>query len=503
MQQTQIFKLSILLISTSLVSSPLFGGESPCKRPIDLTPITICKGEPICDLSKKNEEAPVTLQETLERTYMQNATLDAARAGLRAQDENVAIANGDWRPSLGVVGQQKFEQDYNKKPTSRSRTNLTGYTATVAQNIYNGGATEANIEQAENETFAEKAGLFSTEQNVLFSAVEAHANVIANQDIVKYRQDSVSFYKRFHERTQARFEVGEVGRTDVEAALAEYEGAKGDLSVAIGNLEASKAAYFQIVASSPENLAQPNIILELPRSFEDALEVARNNNPTITEQRFALEAAQYNVDVQFAGLLPKLDVEGSVGNNRRGGTGADTHPTQTALTAAAILNVPIYQKGIPSAQIRQAYQRVAQQKVNVIQTLRQVEQDTRTSWENHIAAREALKGYMAAVKAGEVAVEGGMAEADVGQKTVVDVLVIQDQLIKAQIELVEAQKKLVTTSYQVLQAMGSLMAATLKLDVRYYNPDDYYEEYKDAWIQFWQGEDWRYVKDEVYGPICR
>jgi outer membrane protein len=109
---------------------------------------------------------------------------------------------------------------------------------------------------------------------------------------------------------------------------------------------------------------------------------------------------------------------------------------------------------------------------------------------------------MAAVKAGELAVEGGSAEADVGVTSIVDVLVLQKDLIQAQIQLVTAQEALITTTYGVLQAMGSLMACTLKLNVRYYDPDCYYNEYKDAWIQFWQGEDWRYVRDEPCGPIC-
>jgi outer membrane protein len=163
----------------------------------------------------------------------------------------------------------------------------------------------------------------------------------------------------------------------------------------------------------------------------------------------------------------------------------------------------VYLQGKPSSQVRQAYQQVAQEKVSLVQVERVVEQNVKTTWENHIAARESLKRYLAAVKAGEIAVEGGMAEADVGAKSVVDVLVLQKDLVEAQIQLVTAQRDLVTTTYAVLQSMGSLMASTLKLNVRYYDPDAYYYEYKDAWIQFWQSEDWRYVRNEPCTPICK
>lgn len=504
MKQTTILKLFTLLISTSFLCAPSFGDTPLCQKEVQENP---CENP--CELSKEKDQHPVNLQETLERTYMQNATLDALRASLRATDETLSQANAEWRPSLSVKGTQAYGQVYPidaHGTASRSHSVSTSYQAQISQNIYKGGGTIANIGKAESDVFSQKAGLFSQEQTVLFSAVQAHASVIANQDIVKYLQDSVSFYKKFLERAEARYEVGDIGRTDVEATLAEYEGAKGDLSAAIGKLEAAKASYFQIVASSPENLMPANILLELPKTYDDALEVAKNNNPDITQAKFALEAAQYNVDLQIAGLLPTLDVNASVGNSRTGGTRTRSnqvkHPKQTSLGAQADLNIPIYAQGIPSSRIRQAYQQVAQQKVSLVQAQRVVEQNTKTAWENHIAARESLKRYMAAVKAGELAVEGVTAEADVGAKTIVDVLVLQKDLIQAQIELVTAQESLITTTYGVLQAMGSLMAATLKLNVKYYDPDCYYNEYKDAWIQFWQSEDWRYVKDEPCGPIC-
>lgn len=490
MQHTKILKFLTVLISTSILFDPSFGAAPICKKE--------CQ-ETVKNPAEQENQTPVTLQETLERTYMQNATLDAARAGLRAEDENVSQANAEWRPSLSVEGRQNYQLVYPIQAhgrRSRSHFGSTGYVATIQQNIYQGGATDAQIGVSESNVFGAKAGLFSTEQQVLLSAITAHASVIAAQDIVKYWQDSVSFYKQFLDRTQAQFEVGLISRPDVEASLAEYEGAKASLSSAIGDLETAKAQYFQIVASSPENLVPADILLELPETYQEALERAKASNPQITQAKYAVEAALYNVDLQISGLLPVLGVSGTVGNDRQFGTGREDHPKETTLGAQATLTVPIYAQGIPNSKIRQAYQTLAQQKVNLVQAKREVEQAAKTAWEGLIAAREALKGYMAQVKAQEIAVEGKMEEVNVGLATTVDVLFLEQDLIKAQINLVNAEKTLITASYTVLQAMGDLMACSLKLNVKYYDPDAYYNEYKNAWIQFWQGEDLRYVKDE-------
>jgi outer membrane protein len=491
MRCTQNFKFLMVLISSTFLSLPSFGAPPEVIVP--------CPQENPC--GKKAEEDPciVSLELTLERTYMQNAELDAARAGLRATDEDVSQANADWRPSLSVEGAQTESLSRPIGLGVRTHGNSTGYVATLSQNVFHGGATVAQIGVAESNVFAGNAGLFITEQNTLLGAVQAHTAVVANAAILEYQKESEQFNKKFLERTQARYEVGEVSRTDVAASEAQYEGAEADVINALGTLESSKANYERQVGNPPGRLATPNIILQIPKCYEEALAIAKVRNPAITQARYALAAAEYNVDLQIAALLPTIDVNGTVGNDRRGGTGfiAPAHPKRTNIGFGATMTVPVYLQGKPSSRVRQAYQTVAQQKVLLVNTQRQVVEATRVAWENYVTAQNSLKNRIAQVKAQELAVEGAVEESNVGVKSVIDVLVEQDKLIVAQIDLVNAQQTLIVATYQVLQAMGRLTACELKLNVKYYDPDSYYNEYKDAWIQFWQGEDLRYVKDEL------
>lgn len=494
MKRTTALKLFTLLLSTSVLGAPVYGQEPVCPTVVQQNPCAV------------ENTGPVTLQETLERTYMQNATLDAARAGLRFTVEDVSQAVADWRPSLSARGTKSFEWDRNLLNHTKTRFTDNNYTAQIAQNIYKGGETIATIGQKDNTFFAQKGGLFAQEQTTLFQAVQAHVGVLSTQDIVKYRQEAVGFFKTVLDDAEARFDVGAAARTDVEAARSQYEGALGNLSKAIGDFESAKATYVQVVASPPDNLAPADVILPLPTSYEEAYEVASTNNPSIKQARFTVEAAKYLIDVQFAGLLPVLNVAATASGDRRIGSStppaSDPDQKQTSYTVQATLDVPIYAQGIPSSQVRQAYQQLAQNKVQLVQTRRDVEQATKDAWAQHIAARDALKGFLAAVKSGEVAVEGAKLQYEVGAISIVDVLTLQNDLITAQISLVGAQAAVINTSYGVLQAMGSLMAANLKLNVQYYDADAYYEEYRDAWIEFWQTKDWRYVRDEPCGNVC-
>ena len=489
-------------------AAPEKAAEKPCdvKNEKGKKPKAKPKQPKPCQESFPDRDAPdrghkVPLTETLELTYMQNAELDSARAGLRATVEDVAIANSDWRPSLSVQGQQSQTQRYPIGTTSRNNPSSakrhgsnTGYTASISQNVYRGGQTTASVERAKQNYFGGAAGLFSTEQDVLFKGIDAHTNILANADKLKYQKQSETFYKERVDQTQVRFEVGEGSRTDVETMKAAYEGAKANVTTATANLESSKATYINQVGSPPGDLSPSTVLLDIPKCYEDALEAAKTKNPLILQARYALEAAKYFINVEMAGLLPVLDVEADVGNTRVGGTGPTLKTTDLSFTTT--LNIPLYaQGGRPNAEVRKAYQLLSQSKVDYVNTERQVIENVTTAWDNLIAARDNVKSRIAQVKASELAVEGALAEADVGVKTFIDVRELEEDLLRAQIELVDAQTALITASYDVLRSMGRLTACDLKLNVKYYDPDRYYQEYKNAWIQFWKGKDWSYVTE--------
>lgn len=503
MQRPETFKFIAAFFSSTFLCMPSFGNPSALLNDPNGGPEVAVAEEALGSLPSSDEvDAPqetISLQETLEQTYMQNTDLDAARAGLRATDETVSQANADWRPSLSVSGNQQQKQSYPIGSVAnsgrRSHTGQTSYNATVSQNIYKGGATEANIGKTESDVLAGRAGLFNQEQATLLTGVQAHTSVLTTEAIANYLKKKVEFYRNSLERAQVRFEVGEGSRTDVEAMKGQYEGAKAEFSKALGNYESAKATYLRQIGSPARNLAPANVILPLPKKYSDALEVAKAHNPVILQARYQLEAAEYSVNAQIAGLLPKVGVNASVGNQRTTGTGSATHPKRTSFEFNTTVEVPIYLQGIPNSQIRQAYQTVAQQKVNLVGAQREVVEAIKTAWDNLIAARESVKGFLAQVKAQALAVEGALEEVSVGTKTMLDVEQLETNLVDAQINLANAQQTLIVSGYTVLQAMGRLTARDLRLKVKYYDPDAYYNEYKNAWIQFWQGKDLRYVKD--------
>ena len=80
------------------------------------------------------------------------------------------------------------------------------------------------------------ARLRDIEQQVMVSAIQAYVNVTRDLEILRIRQENLTVLQRQLEETSARFEVGEITRTDVAQAEASQAQSEADLANAQAQL---------------------------------------------------------------------------------------------------------------------------------------------------------------------------------------------------------------------------------------------------------------------------
>ena len=202
-----------------------------------------------------------TLSEALTSAYLNNPTLLSQRASLRASDEGVPQALGNWRPSVSLTGDAGKTYDHNAARStgerSQNRTPI-GYGINISQTIYRGGRTPAEISGAENTVRAARARLLSAEQDVLLDAATSYMNVFREEAVLRLNVSNEQVLVRQLEATRDRFEVGEITRTDVNQGEARLAGATADRIQSEGDLEASRAAYHNVIGKlAPRNLKFP------------------------------------------------------------------------------------------------------------------------------------------------------------------------------------------------------------------------------------------------------
>ncbi|MBR3662035.1 MAG: TolC family protein, partial [Alphaproteobacteria bacterium] len=194
--------------------------------------------------------------EAMTEAYNTNPVLQGQRATSGIANEDAALARSGFRPVISA-NSSYTDSHTHTKPTPTNDGYGKGYNAQVSQSLFSGLQTYNAVRAADQ---AAKAGihtLYETEQNVLLNASKAYLDVLRDEAIVKLQKNNEKLLKKQLDETLARFDVGEVTRTDVAQSRASYAQAQSDLISAEGNLEISKANYLHYVGNQPDDLKTP------------------------------------------------------------------------------------------------------------------------------------------------------------------------------------------------------------------------------------------------------
>ena len=427
-----------------------------------------------------------TLGQALIEAYRKNPTLNSARAGQRATDEAVPQALSGWRPTVNASGSGGQVLSNTTFPTTGlyNATTQENLTIKLDQPIFRGFHTVEGTAKAESTVQAGREQLLGTEQTVLLNAVRAYLDVIRDRQVVAIRQRGVGAFQGQYRGTNERFKAGELTRTDVAQANAGLASARSLLALAQANLKASEASYVQVIGHQPGNLSGAPMA-KLPRSLDEALNIAHETNPQILAAAHTADAAGHNIGVVGSALLPQADLQGIYslsGTQGYSSVPATALPFDTSnLTLQGVVTVPIYEGGLVYSQVRQAKQQASQSRLNVIDAVRQVRQAVATAWGNLVAAQQILVSNATNVSASQLALDGMQEEYKVGSRSTLDVLTAEETLITALVSRVTAQHEQILASYQVQSSIGHLTGRYLHL-APVYDPTENYNNVHNKWI---------------------
>lgn len=431
--------------------------------------------------------APVwaeTLREAIALAYQTNPSLLAQRANQRALDESIVQARAGLRPRLDVTLSGSHTQSYG------DMAGFDGDSASasigLSQTLWSGGRIGHGITAAEAEILAGRENLRDIEQTVLASVIQAYADVLRDAEILRIRQSNLGVLQRQLEEASARFEVGEITRTDVAQSEARLAQSEADLANAQAQLSVSRASYAAVVGQSPGDLAPMPVLPGVPTDFDAALDVALLDNPGIRAAAYNLRAAEANVAAAKAEYMPSARLTASYGGSntdfdRIGDIG------DTTLTAGATVSVPLFTGGLNSSRVAQALERANVAQINVEGERRNTLQSVSSAYAQALSARSSLDAGTEAVRAATVAAEGVRQEAQVGLRTTLDVLNQELELRNAEVTLASARRNEYVAQANLLAAMGRLEGADLDPTLTVYDPAANYQRVRNRGALPWDG----------------
>ncbi|MBL8649500.1 MAG: TolC family outer membrane protein [Sphingopyxis sp.] len=420
-----------------------------------------------------------TLQGALAKAYENNPTLTAARAGQRANDENVPIQRAAGLPSVNATGsyQENLVIPGNNFFSTDRSASINGQ---LQVPIYQGGAVRSAVRAAEYRIEAGQADLRATEASIFSQVVGAYMDVIRDQAIVQLNQKNVSVLRTNLQATSDRFEIGDLTRTDVAQSEARLALAEGNLRAAESNLIGSRESYARLVGEAPVDLQPPPPLPNLPGTVDEAVAVALDSNPDIEAADQRVRASNADIGVARASRLPKLSgiLNGGYNNFLNSGPATSLNVAKSAA-AGLSLTIPLFQGGRPAAQVRQAQSRTSQAIETYVATERNIIAQTRGTYAAWQANERIIAATQQAVSANALSLEGVRAENSVGTRSILDILNAEQEYLNTQVQLVSARRNSYVAAFSVLAAMGKAEARDLGIEGgALYDPEVNYERVK-------------------------
>ncbi len=396
-----------------------------------------------------------SLRDALALAYQTNPTIRAERARLRALRQSRAQAWAGALPQISAGG------TYDKVDTTQSSTlgssdsklNSLAASVTAEQPVFTGFRNLNAIKQAGSRIRAGGAQLVGAEQQIMLEVAGAYFNVQRNLAVFDLNTQNVTVLVRQHEMAKARFNVGEITRTDVSQAEARLAEARARLSSAQGNLAIARANYAQLVGQMPGDLEADTELPELPETLEAAQTVATQYAPALIAAREQAEVSRRQVNIARGAFLPSVSLTAGYQYAEEPSFFVQN---SEEFRFGARASMPIFLGGLNFSKVKEAKALHDGDRSAVIEAERQVEAQTISAWERLVTTRAIARSAAASVEANTLALEGVRAEAMVGTRSTLDVLNAEQEYLNAQVNLVSAQRDAQTAAFGLLAAIGVL-----------------------------------------------
>jgi TolC family type I secretion outer membrane protein len=423
-------------------------------------------------------------------TYLSSAQYD-----VKGGYEALSAAKREWLPTAGI------NSNYNntfKNARSRNtptqggtvRDNIHSNSAnlglSVNQNLFAGGKTMAGIRVGEKGVDKAIAGYWKQEASLLFGAIQAYSNVVLKQAIYNVR---VANKKVLEEQTTMARNTHELGAntiSDVAQTESKLAKARAAVTSARAEEEAAKASFEKLTGlSNFSGLEEPSLPLLLPKSREEAVEWAFQNNNDLKVADAEAEEFKERVKVARADLLPNLDISAGVSRHLEGTFSSKNYNVTAAqgfskssssqFEAGVQLKIPLDFRGSTQVGVRKVKYDAAKKRIDAINTRRHVTETVTAKWEMMVARKKNIEEAEEQVKAAKVAYDCMKEEFGAGMKTTLHLLMTEQEYFNSQIELVDAQQQHLQACYELLKDIGTLTAESLDLPVEKFDGENYQE----------------------------
>lgn len=401
----------------------------------------------------------MSLREAVSIALDSNPQIGQAIMNREAIEFELRQARGLYLPRLDLessAGARRYGSPDRRRLGTDDRTLKPLEAELVAtQRLFDGFGREAEVERQASRVDGASFRVMERAEFIALSIAREYIEVLLQQRILSVVNENAAFHRRILGDIDAGVRSGTLTDADkyqaserLTAAIAKQKQAEEDLATA-------KIRFYTLVGQ-PIGVAGalPGLGASLPKSLADALGKARTNNPQIAGAGADVDAGEALVKAARSKYYPELLLEGRArtGNDVDGNRG---HTND--MTGRAVLRWNLYDGGIKNANEQEQIRRASELRLKMHQTLREVEEVVRTSWERKSRQAE-LSGLLSRQSSeAERVVSAYQDQFKVGRRSLLDVLDAQNTRVNASLLTETARYAVVLAEYRLAASTGALV----------------------------------------------
>ena len=407
------------------------------------------------------------LLNTLSDAFKNNSKLNAERASLNAEKQDVNISIGEFLPSVTLSGDAATQKDTNRKNQSGASLQDTESTpenrsVLIEQKIFDGFSNYNNLAKSKLEFEYAKFKLNKLEQEVILSAAKAYYNLGYNFKNLEFNQSNVELFERQVESDRSRLERGEISLTDFAQSESSLAGAQAKLITSTNELISGKKNFQKIIGSTAPKEINLSLLpnLSMPTSLDTATAISDQINPRLNLAKIDLEIAKRELYAARGDLSPSASITYEKKKNYDFSTTVDEREQEQVK---ATVKWPLFKGGKNISSVKKASFKLQEKELILQDITDQVQIDTANAWTSYNSTRSVLDATSVQLKAAEIANEGITLEYDTGNsRTTLEVIQSRALLLDARTSYAKAQKDFAIAQFNLLASIGDLYLENIK-----------------------------------------
>ncbi|WP_259369880.1 TolC family protein [Pseudoalteromonas sp. MT33b] len=289
--------------------------------------------------------------------------IDAARSGY-LPTVDVSASAGYEKRNYGI------EEEYNRNTAE----------LTLGQMLYDGFRTSNNVKRFERIQLIRYFELLDQAEKTALAASIAYLDVQKFTELVELAEINLKEHESVYQQIEQSVGAGVARAADLEQISGRLSLAQSNVMTEYENLHDVSARYLRIIGELPTQGTVKAKLSDdaIPITINQALDIAYKNSPNFYASLYNIEAQKANADSQKSAFHPNVDLSARYGMQDRDELGLNE--TRSEARVGIDVRYNLYNGGLDSANLDQAYQEVNVAKYQRDQTCIEIRQNLQIAY---------------------------------------------------------------------------------------------------------------------------